>query len=327
MARFHDAQLKLGDATVFYWPHIRSNLERPDLPIKSVHVGYDSDWGTLVETRWYLSRLLGKREPEGVESTFMLDYYSERGVGSGVETEYTSEDSYGRLLGYMINDRGEDDLGRADSRRNLEPPRELRGRAQWQHRQFLPYNWQLSAEVGYLSDENFLESYYRREFNVGKEQETLVHLKRSEDNWGLSILGKARINDFTDEVEEVPGVEYHLTGQSLFDDRFTFYSDTQVNRFRNRSGSDSAAVSEKYFTFVSQRAELDMPMSVGAVKIVPFVAGTGGYEDGSGFYTNLEGGTEPREDKIWIGEAGVRASTRFWKVYPSVRSRLWDLSQ
>jgi hypothetical protein len=258
-----------------------------------------------------------------------LDYYSKRGMGVGAEIDYTKEDCFGRVLCYVIRDRGEDDLGRHHTRRNLEPPRELRGRFRWLHRHFMPYNWQLTTEVSYLSDEHFLEGYYRNEFNVGKRQETLVHLKRIEDNWGLSILGNVRINDFVSKLEELPSIEHHLTGQSLFGDRLTFYSDSQVSRFRQRpKASGSSTLSQEFFTFASERAELDMPMLVGRMKVVPFVAGTVAYEDGSGFQRNLDGVTEAREDKVWMGEAGTRVSLQpFWKVYPSVKSQVWDLNQ
>jgi hypothetical protein len=203
---------------------------------------------------------------------------------------------------------------------------ELRGRFHWLHRHFLPYNWQLTTEVSYASDQHFIEGYYRSEFNVGKQQETLVHLKRIEDNRGLSILGKVRINDFVNKVEELPTVEYHLIGQSLFDDRFTFYSDSQVSRFRHRSTSQG--VSDEFFTFMSERAELDMPLTVGRVKVVPFIAGTLGHEDGRGFRTNIDGSTETGEESVWFGEAGARVSLQpYWKVYPNVKSRLWDLKQ
>ena len=323
----HDVNFKVEDTTFFYWPFLRSNLQRPDVPIKSVHVGHDNVWGTSVETRWYLARLLGLRETEGADSTLSLDYYGERGFGSGAEIDYEQEDYFGRLSGYIIRDIGEDRLGRHSTRRDLEPPRELRGRFLWQHRQFLPYDWQLTGEVSYISDENFLESYYRDEFNIGKEQETLVHLKRIEDNWGLAFLGKGRINDFSDTLEELPSGEFHWTGQSLFDDRFTFYSDSQVSRFRQRLGSGSTStVSEEFYTFMSQRAELDMPMSLGFAKVVPYVAGTAAFEDGSGFYTALDGGPTSSEDNIWIGETGARIfPLPMWKVYPDVKSRLWDL--
>jgi hypothetical protein len=341
-----DVRFKKGERTLFYWPGMRANFERPDIPIRSLSTGHDSDFGTFVESRWYLSRMLGLKEPKGTESTFLLDYYSKRGVGVGAEINYSRENYYGELLGYLISDDGEDRLGRMRSRKNLEPEHEQRGRFTWRHRQFLPYRWQLTTGVSYLSDENFLESFYRREFNTGVRQETYAHLKRIQDNWALSILGKMRINKFADELEELPSGEFHLTGQSLFEDRFTLYSDTELGRLRQKIGKDHSeppiyslkhpvatnmtAINEEPFTFVSHRTELDMPVTAGPFKIVPYVAGTFGYDDRSGFTRTLVDGSNTGdfgEDNIFIGEAGIRVFPRpYWKVYPSVKSRLWDLN-
>jgi hypothetical protein len=60
---------------------------------------------------------------------------------------------------------------------------------------------------------------------------------------------------------------------------------------------------------------------------VPFVAGTLAYDDGGGFHTDLDGETVPPEECVWMGELGVRASSQYWKVYPGVKSRLWDLNE
>jgi len=71
-----------------------------------------------------------------------------------------------------------------------------------------------------------------------------------------------------------------------------------------------------------------MPLTVGRAKVVPFVAGTFAYEDGRGFTRKLDGSTATREDKVWFGEFGVRGSLQpYWKVYPNVKSRIWDLNQ
>ena len=249
-AQMRDVRFKMYDKTIFYWPSLRSNLQRPDVPIKGVQIGNDNTWGTSIETQWYLARLLGLQESEGTDSTITLDYYSKRGLGSGLEINYAKEDYFGRVLGYIIDDHGEDRLGRLDSRKDLEPPQELRGRFRWQHKQFLPFNWQLATEISYTSDKNFIEQFYRREFNTDKEQETIIHLKRIEDNWGLAFLGKARLNDFDNVVEELPSAEFHWTGQSFFNDRLTFYSDSQVSRFRQRLASDSSATSFAGFLYI-----------------------------------------------------------------------------
>jgi len=331
-AEMRDVRLKLGDNTIFYWPFMRSNLQRPDLPLKSIHTGYNNHWGASVETQWYLARLLGLKEPAGTESTYALDYYSKRGVGTGAEIKYNREKYFGSILGYGMSDHGEDDLGRSRGRRDLDPGKDVRGRLNWLHRQFLPSNWQLTTEVGWSSDENFVESFYRSEFNNMGRRETYVHLKRIKDNWGLSLLGKVRINDFEDVLEQMPSAEYHLTGQSLFDDRFTLYSDTRLGRMRQRIGENhTIEIDENWFTFAQHRTELDMPFQAEPFKVVPFIAGTFGYDDRSGFTRSLVDGRDSGSfgtSDVYIGEAGVRVTPRaFWRVYPNVRSRLWDLNK
>jgi hypothetical protein len=329
-AQMRDVRLKSGNATVFYLPLMRSNLERPDVPLKSIRVGHDDIFGTTVESRWFLSRILGLREPEGTDGTFNLDYLSKRGVGTGMDVDYEQENRLGKITGYLINDRGEDRLGRVNFRRNLDPDEDLRGKFSWVNREFLPYNWQVTTGIAYESDENFLESYYRREYNTGPDRETYIHLKRIEDNWGMAFLAKGRINDFADELEEMPTGEYHLTGQSIFDDKMTLYSDTRGGRYRQRIGEDhTTEMGEEDFGYGTNRTEIDMPMWANGAKVVPFAAGTVGYDERSGFNRSMVDGSNTGsvdEETVGIGEFGVRGSTEFWKVYPGVKSRLWDLN-
>jgi hypothetical protein len=194
----------------------------------------------------------------------------------------------------------------------------------------LPYNWQLTTGISYVSDRNFVESYYRNEFSVGNYRETYMHLKRIEDNWALSFLVKPRLNDFADVLEELPSAEFHITGQSLFDDTVTMYSDSELGRLRQRIGNDNGTlIDENHFTFGYNRTELDMPLRADPFKIVPFIAGTFAFDDRSGFRRTLVDGQNAGRfgsEAVFIGEAGIRIGTQFHKVYPNVKSRLWDLN-
>lgn len=338
-ARLENVEIKYYDNTMLRWPVLRNNLHQPDLPLKSVHVGDSSTWGPSVETRWHLARVLGLREAEGTDGTLLLDYFGKRGPGGGVAFDYVRDDFFGDLEGYVINDHGQDRLGRTQARRDLEPPRDTRGRFRWQHRQFMPHDWQVTTELSYLSDENYLEQFDRKEFYTEKEQETLVHLQRIQDNWGLALLGKGQINHFADTLEETPSAEFHWAGQSLFDDTFTFYSDSQISRYQHQFGDGATAVGPRNdFTFSYTRNELDLPVPLDdhvdlpwdlhKSKLVPFTAMTLGFEDGAGFTTNLDDATVAPDSSIWFGETGVRwFANPLWRTYPEVRSRLWDLNE
>jgi hypothetical protein len=330
----YDVNMKYYNQTIFGWPKIRSRFVRPEIPISRLAVGNDSEYGTSVETRWRLFQLLGWKEPAGMNTRLAADYFSKRGVGGGVESEYESENSHGNMIGYIMNDRGKDDLGSVDSLRNLDSGQDIRGRFGLRHREYLPDDWQATVEVGYISDRNFLEWMYRDEFNTDKGQETLLHLKQQRDNWALSILGKVRINDFETMTEELPTVEYHRTGQSFWDHRLTLYSDSRISRLRDRYDDDwlkfhngaNHSGNEEFYTFGSTRNEVDWPFMLGTVKFSPFVAGTYAYEDQNGYDLGLGGQNEGNDHYTGVvGEGGVRASTMFWKEDPAVHSRLWDI--
>jgi len=329
----YDVNMKYYNTKLFGLSKLRTKMVRPDIPISRLAIGNDSDFGTSVMTEWKLFRLLGWKEPKGMDARLAADYYSKRGVGGGVSAEYEDENSEGEMIGYAMTDRGKDDLGRTSSRENLDPEKDVRGRFGLRHREYLPDDWQATVEVGYVSDRNFMESMYRGEFNTDKGQETLLYLKQQRDNWALTILGKARINDFETMTEEAPTVEYHRKGQSFWDHQLTWYSDSRVSRLRDRYDDDysqynngaSPPGDERFYTFGDTRNEVDYPFMLGTVKVTPFVAGTYAYEDQNGYYRSLSGNNAGYNETALLGEGGVRASTMFWKEDPTVHSRLWDI--
>ncbi len=329
-AEMKDVRVKAGELTVMRWPGMRSNLERPDVPLKRASVGFDDDvWGASLETEWYLSRVLGLKEPKNTDATLAVDYFEKRGPGVGADIDYLRENYFGKVRGYLINDAGKDRLGRIARRRDLEPPHDERGRFRLQHRQFLQNDWQVTTELSYLSDRNYLEQFERTEFDRDKEQETLIHMKRSQDNKAFAITSKYRINEFVSQVEEQPSTEFHWTGQSLFDDKFTFYSDSHMGRFRSQFDQDVAPTgSSKFYTLAMTRNELDMPIRLKRSKLVPFVAGTAGFEDEDGFSTTVQSQTTEAKEAIWFGEVGLRFSLDpIWRSDPGVQSQMWDLNQ
>ncbi|MEN6383746.1 MAG: hypothetical protein ABFD79_00955 [Phycisphaerales bacterium] len=324
-AVMENVKMKVDDKTVFWWPRMRSNLDSSDMPLRRVQFSNDNSFGTGIETEWYLARLLGLKESEGVDSSLYLDSYSKRGIGAGGDINYEKEKYYGDINGYIINDRGEDDLGR--HRKNIEPPDKMRGMFNFWHRHFLPEHWQLTLETSYLSDENFLEAFRRDEYFEDRLRETSVHLKWIKDNQAFALLGRWRINKWADQLEDLPSAQYHLKGQSLWDDKLTLYSDSSLGRFRQLTGQDhDFKINDEYFTFGQHRTEIDFPLQYKKGNIVPFAAGTFGYDDRSGFSRGVAtGGTGPNGDpQTFIGEAGVRASTQFWKQY-KYDSKFWDV--
>jgi len=319
----YNATLDVEGLPVLYWPYIRGDFKQSETAIRSASFSYDTEFGITGKTRWDLFPVLGLEKPEGTDGVLRLDYYGDRGPGAGVNLDYERDTYYGLVRSYYVHDTGEDRLG--GIRDDLAPPYDNRGRALVRHRQYLPDKWELTLEASYLSDRNFLEEYFRSEYDEGKEQETLIYLKRpvGEDSVA-SILGKFRLNDFQNQVEYLPEGRYDVLGKPLLGGLVNWYSDNRLGGVRLRLDEDlpkwllPARAARQTATVLrgDTRQEFEIPITLGPLKVAPFavVRGTGwddSYDDGGlcRFY----------------GAYGVRGSMYQWKVYDDVESRMLDL--
>lgn len=318
--RVDDATFNVGGVPVGYWPHLRGSVSTSETAIRSVRAGYSGDLGVELETSWFLFNLLGLESPDGVDATLKLDEFTERGPAIGIDAEYTRDRYYGELKSYLLTDDGRDDLGRE---REDVSAHDVRGRYLLRHRQYLEDDWQLTLEFSYLSDRGFLEEFFESEFDNGKEQETLLYLKRQRDNWAFTTLLQARILDFTTQTERYPDFAFFLSGESL-GDHLSWFSENRLGELRYRpadqtfrefllngprTGSDAT-------TRADTRQEIGAPVDVGFVRMVP--------------YASVRGSTwtdSPDEGAIerLMGSAGVRGSMILWRTYPDFRSELLDI--
>ncbi len=325
--------LFLGPVPVFYWPTLATNLEEPTFYIRQAEIKNDRVFGTQIITTFNAYELLGiQNRPTGTEWDISLDYLSRRGLGHGTAFLY-SRDHLFNMLGpttglidvWGIKDRGLDNLGRG--RRALVPEKDYRYRVFWQHRQQLAAGYQLSGEVGWISDRNFLEEYYENEWDELKDEATGLELKRSHDNVAWSVTADARMNDFFTQTEWLPRADHFWLGQPLLGDRLTWYEHSSAGfaRYRVADGPTDAndlpfnllpwetpATGERFFT----RQEIDWPVQLGPVKLVPYVLGELGHW-----------GEDVNGDDLQRAyyQTGVRASMPMWRVDPTVENGLLNL--
>jgi hypothetical protein len=334
----------LGEVPVFYWPFLATDLTDPSFYIRRVRVKNDSVFGTQLLTDWDAYQLLGIRDkPEGTDWDISLDYLGDRGFGHGTTFKYGRDDLFGLsgpasgLIDFWgIEDRELDNLGRL--RRNLTHDKNYRNRLFWQHRQLLAGDYQLSAEVGWISDRNFLEQYYEREWDELKDQTTGIELKRTRDNISWSVAADKRLNKFFTQTEWLPRADHFWLGESLWGDRLTWYEHSSVGyaRFRTASVPEDAG-DRSLFSFlpwevddtlptgnplsvagerVTTRHEIDLPLQFGHFKLVPYALGEAAHwgEDRQG--DDLQ--------RIY-GQAGLRASVPLWKINPEVENELLNV--
>jgi hypothetical protein len=322
--KVYNSTLNVEGVPILYWPYTAGSFKQAETSIRSVSMSYDNDYGITAKTRWYLMPLLGLQEPEGTSSTLSLDYYGDKGPGAGIDTTYQRDTYYGLMRSYYIHDTGEDDLG--GIRDDVPVPHENRGRFLTRHRQYLPDGWELTLELSYLSDKNFLEEYFRDEFENDKEQETLIYLKKVFGDAVFSILGKWRINDFLTQTEKLPDVAFDVLGKQLGDGMVTWFSENHVGAVRRLNQEDTpwwcVWDSNRQQTDVVARAdtrqEMDVPMMLGKLKLVPY-----GMVRGTAWDDSPDDGGLARA----YGQAGAKGSLYQSKVFDDIESRFWDVHQ
>ena len=322
--RAYHTTLKVDGAPVLYWPYTRGDFKQSESILKRVAVGYNDDFGGTLETKWYLSSLLGLETPEGFDSTLSLDYFTDRGPAVGVDLDYKRDDYYGLFRSYYVNDRGEDNLG--GFRDDLEPDSDDRGRVLWRHRQFLPKDWELTLELSYISDPDFLESYFESEFDEEKEQETLLYLKKQRHNWAVTGLAQWRLLEWLEQTEYLPEVAFHWIGQPL-GEWGSYFNESRLGAVRRRTDQRWAFEGRRWDnlarTDVTARAdtrqEINLPFSLGPVKLVPFAMLRGSTWSGA---PPGGGATRPR----LFGQYGLRSSMYLSRTFPEVKSELFDLN-
>ncbi|MBU0716882.1 MAG: LPS assembly protein LptD [Planctomycetes bacterium] len=318
--RIHDATLNLKGHPVAYWPYIRGRVDTSETAIRNLRTGYSDDFGLEVETGWHLFNVLGLETPTGFDATFGLDYFSKRGPAAGVDAKYQRDRYFGLVRSYLMQDRDEDFLGRE---RETPSPQDIRGRILVRHRQYLEDDWQLSLELAYISDEGFLEEFFESEFDNGKEQETLLYLKKQRANWALTANLQSRLLDFYTQTEHLPDFGFFWLGEPC-GDRATWFSENRAGVVRYRPENqtfrellrDGRLIASDTVLRADTRQELELPTDWGPLRFVPFVAGRGTTWSNS-----------PKDGSITrgLGSVGVRGSMYFSRTTPEYQSRFFDI--
>jgi hypothetical protein len=319
---------------VFYWPMISTDLSEPTYYIRTARINQDNVYGTQVRSHWNGYELLGLRDkPIGTDFDITLDYLNKRGFGYGGAFTYDRPDLFGypgRVAGlldyYGIQDQGLDDLGQG--RMNLVPEKSYRERLFWQHREMLPYDLQLTAEVGWISDRNFLEEYYKSEWDQLKDESTGVELKQILGNSSWSITADYRLNDFFTDTNWLPRADHFWMGQSLLNDTFTWYEHSNAGYAQFEKLQPPSNPNDLPFNYLpweansesggrfATRQEIDWPFQLGVFKIVPYLEGEAAH-----WGADING--DPL-DRLW-GQAGIRATLPMWRVDPTFNSELFNV--
>ncbi len=292
--------LYLDIVPIFYWPYAAKDVKKEGFVISSLRSGHSSEFGTHVLTEWDLYQL-GLYRNDWSELTLELDYYERLGLGTGLDLEYELENGFGLLDTYYIKDRQEFDEEDRPIRKDD------RGRALWRHRQYLPWDVRLDAEVSWLSDVNFLETYVEDEFEEGKDQETILYLRRLDGRAAYTLLVQDRINSFHNVVERLPEIGLDIIGASFLNGAVAWTSRNSLVRLQQNFSELTAPPDPHHVVRADSFNEFSLPLEIGFVQADPFVG-----LQGSAFSDTAGGDDSRYRSAEWYG---ARAAADFYQEF------------
>lgn len=331
----------VGPAPVFWWPRFTTTLEQPSTVLQSIHFQQDNIFGFWSEADLNAYQLLGMKKPQGVNWTFIGSDLTKRGVGGGTNFTLNRQELFGiqgpatgTFMAWGLHDDGLDNLGR--TRQNIKITEPWRGRMLGQFRQTLPDGpaftdgLQISTELGLISDYNFAEQYYEAEFETHKDETTDLQIKKAIQNREWTLYTQARVNPFFDQTNWLPRLDHYTMGQSFGNDNFTWFEHSNgsyAQFLRIHPPSDPQDLANfNYLPWeatgshqgdrVASRQEIDAPLELGPVKIVPYALG-----ELAQWGQDLQGKDVGRA----FGQVGVRGSLLFWAVNPTIESNLFNV--
>ena len=327
--------LYIEDVPIFYWPTFATDLNDPSFFIRRVQFKEDGVFGYQLFTDWAAYQLLGiKDRPEGTDWTVSLNYLSYRGLSEGTEFLYRprrfSRHSRDRLPGRSTSGAfptaAPTTWARAAPASSPSPTSTIAIGSSSSIARTWARALPSRPKLGKISDRNFLQEYFKQDWDEQKDPTTDVELKFRRENMSMSLLGQARLDNFVTETQWLPRFDHYLLGQSLVDDRLTWFEHTSLGYAQFKVGTlPSAAAGDEAVShlpwepqnfsggrFVS-RNEIDLPVELGPVKIVPYLLGELGYwgEDING---------QPLTRAYY--QAGIRATLPMWAVDSEAESAL-----
>ncbi len=263
---------------------------------------------------------------------------------------------FGYLDFWGLKDEGNDNLGGGPAvvtegprryrggkgfpiqRSKVPPTVDLRGRILFRHMQSLlgedadPLeDFRVGLEAAYVSDRNFLEQYYKRLSETGLDQQTNLYVIRQRENRAVTGLVQGNLQNFYTDTQYFPKVDYYRLGDAPLARYFTYSTDTGINYTNIHTAvevnnptvfafipfdptSNTSGVLRTGRAWTSH--ELDLPIDLDLVRIVPYAQG-----QLVGWDNQLGG---QRLGRAW-GAVGARANVMAWRAFPGVESELLNI--
>ena len=355
--------LNAGPVPFFWWPRYHGDPE--NIPIRSVGYQDSNRTGGVITTTWDAFTLLGIEPIHDLKMLLDVDAYFDRGIGLGLDSEWSDEASRGSFYGYVLPDDDGEDL--MPSGVKIQRQDETRGLAFFRHRAEMRDGWTVLVEATYASDEALVSALFPEIAEESRELTTRVHARKTNENSQFYVEVKSDLNDFIIPqhqlqapgymVDKVPQLGYVSIANDLLPETFpgllthTWEASYAQMRFRFSEvdaaslGYDRNGVAQRVFGTNADQSLGDLYRSLGLdesfvnrfdtrhevssqLKAGQVLITPFAVARATVYDDSFQGFSPNETDTLrWWGGIGATISTSFFHIDRDVESNLLDLHQ
>ena len=224
------ATVMMGHVPVMYLPYWNKSINRDNGWF--FRPGYSSKWGAyLLSTyRYSFSDLL--------MSESHIDYRQKRGVAVGEDLLWEDQYHDGIFSMYYADDKQpvEDDAPAGHP--EIDPQRY---RIKFEHNvDFTDYDY-LMLKANYVSDIDFREDFFRKEFRQSTQPENFAVYNHSAENYTAGLQARTRLNDFYDSINRLPEAGISVMRTQLGDSPYYYDGVSSVGWLQHQYPKGSGA--------------------------------------------------------------------------------------
>lgn len=184
--------LRLGSLPIMWVPRVKGDSDA--FPLKEVRIGDTNRTGLAVRTRWDAFSLFGVDPIPNTKAYLQLDYYGERGVAFGIDSNWNTPNHTGSLHSYLLPSDNGTDITAAG--REIARDDETRGIIQLSDIWSISDPWTLVTKAAYISDEAFVAAFDERLGQQTVDFDSMLRLERTGQRTQFALEFSGSPNDF-----------------------------------------------------------------------------------------------------------------------------------
>ncbi len=216
----YNTTFRIGDVPILWLPAMYKAPDSDSFGVES-HMGNSSAYGYYVQTR----KVFQLMDSPNIRAIAMADYYTKRGLGSGLELQMNTENSKTEAFAYGIHDNnpyegydsdnhaGQPDWVKKNARLKTETNRYDLKLSNVTH---ITPRLDFRGQIEKLSDVNMLKDYFPARYADNPQPPTFADLEYQFDRASVALLTDVRVNTFDTVTQKLPEFRVDIQRQELF---------------------------------------------------------------------------------------------------------------